>query len=118
MPRGECGLDLIAAASVFRDRAFQRATRLFTYLFLAVLIASISVIAALARTRGISAVEFAALASAIFTLGGCAIASFLLGIFNQSLNEITRWTPALDAHLLIRKTTQVMRRPYAITGGS
>ena len=106
---------LLEAASVFRERIFARIFSATSALCLLSFVLALALTAL--RLASPSSIPGAALALPWvipFLLGSVATTALLLGLSNQSLNEVRRWTPALDCTLLVRQVRRVKRGPEAI----
>lgn len=115
MPRSSCALDVIAAASVFRERVLARIYA--AALGGAITAALAAVTGAALRIGGVVPIPTALIAGlALLTpfFGALALCALLLGVFVHALNESRRWTPALDGALLVREVTRVKRQPYGL----
>jgi hypothetical protein len=109
MPKNASGLNVIAAASVFRDRVFAR-TFFAASLFFVIALAATPFLVAMSYSGFVCAGSFF-----LAMLFGCiAMASLLFGVFSLSLSETRRWIPALDAPLLIRAVIRVKKQPYIV----
>lgn len=114
VPRASCGLDVLAAASVYRDRVFERLLRASLLLLAATALLLPVLAAAHSRFPALSLIGLFALGLAAPLFAVAALVSLLFTLLSRSLDESRRWTPALDAPLLIREVTRVRRRPYAM----
>jgi hypothetical protein len=106
----------LSMAAVFRDQISQRILAALGVLLVA---AALSTAVALAlKLLGIAIVPPAALALAVAALVMLAptfLVALILCLNSISLQELRRWTPALDGTTLVRGTTTVRRAPYAIS---
>lgn len=108
--------DCLSALSVFREPVLARAMIFLSGFLLAT-----------AALLGISAsLHFAgawippaglqwALSAALLVGLPAFVLVLVLGITSHSLRELRPWTPALDAHSLIREVTRVRRGPYDLS---
>ncbi|MGZ3736392.1 MAG: hypothetical protein ACXVC0_15610, partial [Bdellovibrionota bacterium] len=113
--RRASSLALFEAVSVFREKVFARLFTASSFLFLISLLAFLGLAAArLDKTSNVSTSTLALAGTIPLLFAGASLLALLLGLGAHAINEVRRWTPALDSGLLIRSVNRVKRGPEAI----
>ncbi|MGZ3700793.1 MAG: hypothetical protein ACXWSD_03365 [Bdellovibrionota bacterium] len=114
-PGRASSLALFEAVSVFREKVFARLFTASSFLFLISLLAFLGLAAArLNKTSNVSTSTLALAGTIPLLFAGASLLALLLGLGAHAINEVRRWTPALDSGLLIRSVNRVKRGPEAI----